>query len=230
MLEPLVLLPGMMCDGRLFAAQIADFSHERSVMVANLTRGRTMAALADAVLTNTPPRFALAGVSMGGIVAMEMMRQAPDRICKLALLDTNAQADLPENATIRETQVKKVLNGGLQAVIRDEMQPNYFSEGPHNERILQISMEMAKTLGPKIFADQSFAIQHRIDQCETLRTVEVPTLVLCGEDDRLCPLHYHELMRDLIMGSRLEVIPGAGHLTTLEQPKLTNRILKEWLK
>ena len=229
MKEPLVLLPGMMCDGRLFAPQIAAFSHERAVMVAALTGADTMSALASSILAIAPPRFALAGLSMGGIVAMDMIRQAPERISRLALLDTNAKADPPQNAAIREAQVESALNGGLRAVMRDEMKPNYLANGPERDRILGLCMEMAEDLGPQIFADQSNAIKRRPDQQETLRKVRVPTLVLCGEDDRLCPLERHELMHDLILGSHLAVIPGAGHLPTLEQPDPTNRRLNEWL-
>jgi len=230
MLEPLVLLPGMMCDGRLFDAQIAAFSHERAVMVAPLTGADTMSALASAVLANAPSRFALAGLSMGGIVAMEIIRQAPDRVSRLALLDTNALADPPEMAATREAQVDRVLNGGLRSVMRDELKQNYLTVGPHREMILSLCMVMAEKLGPKVFADQSAAIQHRPDQCDTLKSVGVPTVLLCGEDDRLCPVSRHEFMCGLIPGSKLAVIPGAGHLPTLEQSEHTNRRLKEWLR
>ncbi len=229
MRETLVLLPGMMCDGRLFAPQIAAFSHQRAIMVAPLTGANTIEALATSILADAPPRFALAGLSMGGIVAMEMIRQAPKRITRLGLLDTNALADPPDKAAMREAQVEKALNGGLRAVMRDEMKPNYLTDGPRRDAILDLCMDMAEDLGPQVFADQSHAIQHRPDQSETLKTVRVPTLVLCGEDDRLCPLARHELMHELMPGSKLAVIPGAGHLPTLEQPDHTNRTLNEWL-
>ncbi len=227
--EPLVLLPGMMCDGRLFTPQLSALSHQRAIMVVPLTGASTIEALARSILAIAPPRFALAGLSMGGIVAMEMIRQEPGRISRLALLDTNALADPPKLGPTREAQVKRALKGGLRAVMRDEMKPNYLTDGPDRERILNLCMEMAEDLGPQIFADQSTAIQHRPDQRKTLETVTVSTQIICGEDDRLCPLARHQLMHDLISGSRLAVIPGAGHLPTLEQPDLTNRILNEWL-
>lgn len=229
MQDPLIFLPGMMCDARLFAPQIAAFSHNRPVMVFPLTGANTMSTLARTILAIAPPRFALAGLSMGGIVAMEMIRQAPGRIARLALLDTNALPDPPQQASLRQAQIPKALSGGLHDVMRDEMKPNYLADGPGRDQILDLCMEMAKDLGPQVFADQSHAIQHRPDQCETLTKVQVPTIVLCGEDDRLCPLTRHQLMHDLISGSRLAVIPGAGHLPTLEQPGLTNRALNEWL-
>ncbi len=229
MQEPLVLLPGMMCDARLFAPQIAALSHERPVMAVPLTSADSMSELAASVLSVAPQHFALAGLSMGGIVAMEMMRQAPDRISRLALLDTNPLADPPDKGPIREAQVARALSGGLRAVMRDEMKPNYLTDGPHRTAILALCMEMADALGPQVFARQSQAIQHRPDQSDTLRAVRVPTLVLCGEDDRLCPVSRHALMHDLIEGSELVVVPGAGHLPTLEQPDLTNRTLTTWL-
>jgi pimeloyl-ACP methyl ester carboxylesterase len=229
MTDPLVLLPGMMCDGRLFAPQIAAFSRSRAVMVAPLIGADSMEALAAGILSSAPPRFALAGLSMGGIVAMEIMRQAPERVSKLALLDTNALADPPQKAAIREAQVDKTKNGGLRAVMRDEMKPNYLAEGPHREEVLTLCMDMAEALGPAVFVTQSTAIQHRPDQRETLKSVRVPTQVICGEEDRLCPLANHELIRDLVPGARLDVIRGAGHLPTLEQPELTNNVLGNWL-
>jgi pimeloyl-ACP methyl ester carboxylesterase len=122
------------------------------------------------------------------------------------------------------------LQGELYAVMRDELKPNYLVKSPNRQRILNLCMEMAETLGPEVFANQSFAIQHRPDQCETLRSVTIPSLILCGKEDSLCPVSRHELMHDLIPGSRLAVIPNAGHLPTLEQPKHTNGILEQWLR
>ena len=230
MTEPLIFLPGMMCDARLFLPQIASLSGHISITVMPLQGHRTMADLAKRVLAKAPPYFALAGLSMGGIVAMEIVRQAPQRVTRLALLDTNPLADSADKAPLRQAQVKRVLQGELHAVMRDELKPNYLASGPDQQHILTLCMQMAETLGHKVFEDQSYAIQHRPDQCETLRAVTVPSLVLCGKEDRLCPVSRHELMHELIPGSRLAVIANAGHLPTLEQPDLTNRILKEWLR
>ncbi len=226
---PLVLLPGMMCDARLYGPQINAFSHERPIMVAPLTGHDTVPALAADILANAPPQFALAGLSMGGIVAMEVFRQAPDRITRLALLDTNPKAETDAVAAYREPQIAKVKEGKLRAVMRDEMKPNYLTDGPNMGQILDLCMAMAETLGADVFIEQSRALQTRPDQQDTLKTVRVPTLVLCGEDDTLCPLHRHQLMHDLIPGSTLTVIKGAGHLPTLEQPDATNKALAKWL-
>ncbi|CAN0586841.1 unnamed protein product, partial [Ectocarpus sp. 12 AP-2014] len=132
-------------------------------------------------------------------------------------------------ASVRGEQVRRALGGDLRVVMRDEMKPNYLADGPNKQAILDLCMEMADTLGAQVFADQSAALKARADQRETLRNVTVPTLILCGEDDRLCPLKRHTLMHELVPGSTLTVIKGAGHLPTLEQPELTNKALRTWL-
>ena len=228
--DPLVLLPGMMCDARLYGPQIDAFSHERAIMVAPVGDHETVQALAKDVLSAAPARFALAGLSMGGIVAMEVIRQAPARVTRLALLDTNPKAEVPEIAARREPQIEKVGKGGLRGVMRDEMKPNYLTDGPNMGQILDLCMAMAETLGPDVFVRQSRALQTRPDQRDTLRTVKVPTLILCGEDDALCPIHRHELMHDLIPHATLTIVKRAGHLPTLEQPAATNEALASWLK
>ncbi len=226
--EPLILIPGMMCDARLFEHQLAAFSHQRFVGVAAIT-GDTIEECAARILADSPSKFALGGLSMGGIIAMEIIRQAPDRITRLALLDTNPKAEAPKVAALREPQIAAAQAGHLRRVMREEMKPNYLSDGPHVGAILDTCMAMAETLGPAAFIQQSRALQSRPDQQETLRNVRIPSLVLCGEDDALCPIHRHELMAELIPNATLTVIKGAGHLPTLEQPKLTNEALQKWL-
>lgn len=229
-MTPLVLLPGMMCDARLFLPQISDLSGFCTIQIATLTGFDTIEALAKQVLQQAPPTFALAGLSMGGIVAMEMMRLAPERIERLALLDTNHKAELAEVRLRREPQIEQVRAGHLRAVMRDEMKPNYLSDGPRLGQILDVCMAMAETLGAEVFVQQSRALQRRIDQQETLQKIKVPTLVLCGEDDSLCPPERHQLMHELIPNSRLEIIKRAGHLPTLEQPEITTKVLTQWMK
>ena len=230
MKEPLVLLPGMMCDARLFGAQINHFAATRMVGMSDITTADTMEALAANVLANAPSRFALAGLSMGGIVAMEIIRQAPERVTRLALLDTNPRAELPAVKENRAPQIGKVRAGNLASVMRDEMKPNYLSDGPGRQSILDLCMRMALDLGPEVFIRQSIALRDRPDQQETLRGVTIPTLVLCGRDDRLCPVERHELMHALVPGSKLVIIEGAGHLPTLEKPVETIAAMAAWLE
>ena len=230
MKEPLILLPGMMCDARLFDPQIARFSVERPIMVIPLTGHDSFIGLTEEILANAPPRFALAGLSMGGITAMEIIRQAPERVTRLALLDTNPLAEAEEKALARNPQIDEVNAGGLRKVMRDEMKPMYLADGPNTGSILDLCMAMAESLGPEVFEQQSRALQNRPDQCDTLRDIQVPTLVLCGEQDGLCPPERHQMMRDLIANAELQIIAGAGHLPTLEQPEQTNAAIQTWLE
>ncbi len=229
-MTPLVLIPGMMCDARLFGPQIAALSGTRAVHLAPIAARDTVAALAADILEAAPLRFALAGLSMGGIVAMEILRQAPARVERLALLDTNPRAETDAVRAGREPQIAKALAGRLDRVMRDEMKPNYLADGPGRTAILDLCMEMALALGPDVFARQSRALATRPDSRETLRGHRGPTLILMGEDDRLCPRDRHELMHALIPGSRLSVVAGAGHLPTLEQPQATTAEMVRWLE
>jgi pimeloyl-ACP methyl ester carboxylesterase len=227
---PLVLVPGLMCDARLWGPQIAAFSGARPIHLAAIGGADRVDALAAAVLRAAPLRFALAGLSMGGIVAMEALRQAPIRVERLALLDTNPLAEAPDVAARRERQIERARAGGLAEVIRDEMKPHYLAEGPRRAEILDLVMAMAESLGPAVFERQSRALQTRPDQSETLAAFAGPALVLCGAEDRLCPVARHEMMHGLLRGSKLAVVAGAGHLPTLEQPAAVNAALAAWLE
>ncbi|MGP1358660.1 alpha/beta fold hydrolase [Roseicyclus sp.] len=229
MTTPLLLLPGMMCDGRLFGPQIAALARKREVLVGDITRASTIPDICRDILRDAPQRFALAGLSMGGIVAMELMAQAPERVERLALLDTNPRAELPEVKARRAPQIEAVRQGGLARVMREELKPNYLAHGARRAGVLDLCMEMALDLGPEVFERQSVALRDRADRQETLRGVRVPTLVLCGREDALCPVERHELMHALVPGSRLAIIEGAGHLPTLERPVETSAALADWL-
>lgn len=229
-MTPLVLLPGMMCDARLFAPQIEALSSERSVTVPELSGSDSMSGLAAQILATAPQSFALGGLSMGGIVAMEILRQAPERVLGLALMDTNPLAELPEVQARRSPQMESARAGRLDSVMRDEMKPNYLSDGENRIAILDLCMTMALGLGPDVFCEQSIALRNRPDQTETLRAFTRPALVLCGREDKLCPVSRHELMHDLLPRSELVIIEGAGHLPTLEKPIETTQALRGWLK
>ena len=229
-MTPLVLLPGMMCDERLFASQINELSKRREVHFAKITDHETISEMASDVLNNAPPVFALAGLSMGGIVAMEIVSQAPERVERLALLDTNPLAELPDVLKRRGPQIDAIKNGQLKEIIRDEMKPNYLFDGVRKTEILKLCMDMALDIGPDAFIRQSIALRDRVDQKNTLGSYKRPALVLCGRHDVLCPLERHELMHTLLENSKLEIIEDAGHLPTLEQPKITTMALASWLE
>jgi pimeloyl-ACP methyl ester carboxylesterase len=227
---PLVLIPGMMCDARLYGPQCDALSGRHTVHLAPITAHDTIEALAADILRHAPPRFALLGLSMGGIVAMEIAARALERVARLALLDTNPRAETEEVRARREPQIAKARAGRLREVMRDEMKPNYLADGPRRQDILDLCMEMALALGAEVFERQSRALATRPDQQESLARVAVPTLVLMGEHDVLCPRDRHELMHALIPGSRLEIVAGAGHLPTLERPEATTAAIARWLE
>lgn len=229
-MTPLVLIPGMMCDARLFAPQVAALSGRVPICHAPISAHDSVAALAGDLLSWAPPRFALAGLSMGGIVAMEVLRQAPERVTRFALLDTNPLAEAEAVKARRGPQMAAVRAGRLREVMRDEMKPNYLADGPGRAAVLDICMEMALDLGPEVFLRQSRALMHRPDQSDTLRAARQPALILCGRADALCPVERHQLMAGLCPNAVLHVVEDAGHLPTLEQPDETNAALRRWLE
>ena len=228
--DPLVLLPGMMCDARLFAPQINDLSRDHAVTVAPITQGERVEEIASGLLDVLPAKFALAGLSMGGIVAMELLRRAPERITRLALMDTNPLAETPQTAAAYEPMIIGARAGRLDEVLRGFMKPDYLAPGPQRLAVLNQVFEMGRDLGPEVLVRQVRALQRRRDQQPTLRRCKVPTLILCGAYDTLTPLKRHAFMADLIPYARLEVIEEAGHLPTLEAPEATSAALRVWLK
>ncbi len=209
-----------MCDDRMWGTvPYSDVIHMTP-------HGTSMGAMAAQVLASAPPRFALAGLSMGGILAMEVVRRAPERVARLALLDTNPRAELPEVQARRAFQITRSQTD-LAGLMTDTLIPNYFAtKAPALE---DLCLTMALDLGPQVFTEQSLALRDRRDQQATLRAYTGHTLVLMGEHDRLCPLDRHELMASLLPRGRLVIIPGAGHIPTLEAPLATTQALKDWL-
>lgn len=226
----LVLIPGMMCDARLFGPQLEALADGIDLSVADITQSDCMTELAQHVLTHVPDRFALAGLSMGGIVAMEILRIAPQRVTRLALLDTNPLDETEEVKLKRLPQLQAVREGKLANVMRDEMKPKYLAPGPARQNVLDLCMDMALDHGADVFLRQSKALMDRRDQTETLRQSRIPSLILCGRHDQLCPISRHELMADLMPHAVFEIIDNAGHLPTLETPNATNQALKRWME
>ena len=226
---PLVLIPGMMCDARMWGSVPMALLPRKVVHVLPIG-AETVKALVTNILQDLPTRFALAGLSMGGIVAMEILRQAAERVTHLALLDTNPLAETTEMQAKRLVQIAKVEVGGLAELMRDEMKPSYLKPGPGKPAILDLCMNMALTLGPDVFVNQSHALASRADQQATLAAFKGPALILMGQDDQLCPRPRHDLMHKLMPQSRLVIIKGAAHLPTLEQPTQTTAALRRWLE
>lgn len=227
--DPVLLLPGMMSDARVFLPQIVALSRDRAVQVANMTHGETVEEIAEHVLQHAPVKFALAGHGMGGVVAMEVVRRAPDRVTRIALLDTTAQSETPSTAAAREALIVMAKVGRLEDAIRDRVKPTDLAPGPRNAGVLKLLMDMALEIGPEAYIRQCRAMQRRPDQQKTLRMLRVPALAICGVYDQVTPLRRHEFIATLIPYARLEGVPDAGHYPMLEQPDETTRHLRNWL-
>ena len=219
----------MMCDERIFSPQIEELSKNLEITIADISSFSSVRELASDVLKKAPKFFSLLGHSMGGIVAMEIYSQEPNRIEKLILMDTNPKAELDEVKLKREPQIKDVREGKLLEVMRDEMKPNYLAESENKSSVLDVCMDMALALGPDVFINQSRALQKRADQLNTIQSINIPVLIMCGSEDKLCTVERHEMMHNMISDSDLKIINNAGHMPTLEQPRETTEVLKEWL-
>lgn len=225
--ENVVLLPGMMCDARLWQHQIdAIETRDTRVSVPCMTGADNVVDLAAAILQNAPPTFALAGLSMGGIVAFELWRQAPQRISHMALIDTNPYAETVEKQSLRLKQIEQVLCGGLRELAIDSLKPLYLAEvNRTNDRLLDTILDMAMDLGAEAFQQQSLLLKNRPDSTPTLPTVNCPVSVICGREDTLCPVSYHEYMASHISGAKLQILENCGHLPSMEQPEILTQAL-----
>jgi pimeloyl-ACP methyl ester carboxylesterase len=226
---PIVLVPGLTCSARLYAEQIPALWRFGPVMVADHTRDDSMASIARRILAAAPPRFALAGLSMGGYIAFEIMRQAPQRVARLALLDTGARAETPEQ-TERRKHVIALAKAGRYAEVSDIAFPLYVHRNRHNDLALKrIVRMMAEETGLEAFLRQQQAIMTRPDSRPGLGAIKCPTLVLVGDSDEATPPELAREIAGAIGGARLEVIPDCGHLSTLEQPEKVTAALVDWM-
>ncbi len=229
---PLILLPGSLCNQLLFQPQIDFFKGHREVIVANFSNCDSIEAMAAKVLNEAPAEFALAGLSMGGIVAFEMFRQAPQRIKRIALLNTNPRLELPENLSVRHQQINNVAQGGvesLKALVSQQLMPKYIFDSQQRVQLEPLVMEMALDVGADEFINQWRALASRADSWNMLKDIRCPTLILCGVHDVLCNENLHRDMALEIKHARLEIIEEAGHLSTLDAPEQVNKALENWL-
>jgi len=225
----LVLLPGLLCDRELWHRQIESLGDVASPWVADLTLDDSMAAMARRVLAAAPPDFALAGLSMGGYCALEIMRQAPARVTRLALLDTGARADSPAQTARRRGLIELAEKGDFKGVtprlLPLFLHPDHLKDADLAGRVTA----MAHRVGKDAFLRQQKAIMGRIDSRPYLPRVACPTLLLCGRQDQLTPPALHEEMAAQIPGALLEVIEDCGHLSTMERPDAVDAALRIWL-
>lgn len=227
--QTLILLPGLLCDARLWAAQTEGLADVADVVVADMTRDDTMAGMAERALAVAPDRFALAGLSMGGYVALEIMRRAPGRVERLALLDTGARADTPEHMARRRDLMALAERGEFEAI-----SPKLLPVFVHPDRLADAALVadiagMADAVGKDAFLRQQRAIMGRPDSRPGLLDIACDTLVICGREDALTPPELSEEMASLIPGALLVMIDHCGHLSTMERPQTVNAELRAWL-
>jgi pimeloyl-ACP methyl ester carboxylesterase len=226
---PLILLPGLLCDEALWSHQTRYLSEIADITVADLTGRDSVAALAAEVLAKAPPRFALAGLSMGGYVALEIVRQAPERVTKLALIDTNARSDTDEQRRRRRGLMALADRGEFRGVTPRLLPVLVHPDRTNDTELTGEVMAMAERVGRDAFLRQQKLIMDRPDRRPMLPSITCPTLVLCGRQDAISTLEMHAEMADAIPGSRLAVVEECGHLASLERPHATTAMMRDWL-
>ena len=226
---PLLLVPGLTCTARLYAAQVTALWPSAALMIADHRQDDYIDAVALRILDNAPPRFSLAGLSMGGYIAFAMMRLAPERIARLALLDTSARSDTPEQTAARQSQIA-MTQAGRYGEIADLSMPRYVHPDRQNDAAITGAVrQMSAETGPEAFIRQLKAIMSRPDSRSMLGSIRCPTLVLVGDADLATPPDLSQEIAGGIAGAKLVVVSNCAHLSTLEQPEPVNAALIEWL-
>jgi pimeloyl-ACP methyl ester carboxylesterase len=230
MAETLVLIPGLACTSRLYEAQIAALSGELTIQVADQTRDDSIQAMAARLLREAPERFSLAGLSMGGYVALEVMRQAPGRVARLALLDTSARPDTPEASQDRERLIA-LAEAGRWKDVTSKLWPRLVHPSRQSDLALREIVDgMMRDTGAEAYVRQQRAIMGRADSRPLLPGIEIPTLVLAGEGDAITPPEIAREMAEMIEWASLVIVPESGHLSSLEQPERVTQALRLWLE
>ena len=227
---PLLMIPGLACTKVLFSAQIPVLGRARQVIIGDHMVHDTMAGIAAHILKNAPERFALAGLSMGGYLCFEIMRQAPERVERLALLDTSARADSLEKTVLRNEALELAAAGKFMAVCHSTLELS-IAKSRHNDTALkQAIIDMAVDTGPDVWAQQIRAIMGRANSVPMLGGIICPTLIVVGDEDQLTPPELAKEMAAGIPDARLEVVADCGHMSTMEKPDQLNGLLQEWLQ
>ena len=225
-----VLLPGNMCDARLWQALPPGLFGKAQVVHADLARDDSIRAMAARALDSTAGILLPVGFPMGAIVAVEMAKLAPGRIAGLILSGYNATADLPERAARRPLQQAEAMAGGLERLLVEELKPNYLAACHRDDAsMLALLRNMGLSLGKDVFIRQSEALRNRADRSELLTELAIPMLFACGQEDKLCPPEWHRRWAAMVPGSRLAIVAGSGHMLPLEQPGALTQAITQWL-
>jgi pimeloyl-ACP methyl ester carboxylesterase len=226
---PILFVPGLLCSAEIFERQAAALWPLGPTTIASTLEGDTVEEVAARVLDTAPPRFALAGISMGGYITFEIMRQAPDRVARLALLDTTARPDTLEQTAQRRLTLEQARVGDFLLTALDGLTNLLHPARRGDASLRDINARMARSVGLEGFGRQLELIISRPDSRPSLSAIEVPTLVLVGERDALTPVDRAQEISENIPGSKLVIVPECGHLSTIEQPHEVSRTLIDWM-
>lgn len=229
--EKLILIPGMLCDERLYTHQVNGLAGLADSSVWMPLGAETIPDLAKRLLAEAPDRFALAGLSMGGYIALEIARVAPGRLTRLALMDTTPLPDSPERTAMRRQTIERAERGEFEAFYGEMLLPRLI----HTDRLSDTALVgavrgMAMSLGADVFVQQTRAVMGRQSYVDVLKGIRCPTVVVCGKQDAICPVDDHRLMADTIPGAKLVVIDECGHLASIERPHAVTSVLQYWLQ
>jgi pimeloyl-ACP methyl ester carboxylesterase len=225
----LVLVPGLLCTRALWEPQLAALGDIANMTVADHTRQDSMQGIARPILASAPAQFALAGLSMGGFIACEMLRQAPERVTKLALLDTHARPDTPERSEQRRALIALAEREGTRKAQEMLLGVLIHKARLTDKDLVETVLKMGADTCTDAFKRQQSALMSRSDNRPLLPGIKCPTLIVVGREDALTPPELSQEMATAIPGARLEIVPDCGHLSTLEQPDVVNRAMRAWL-
>lgn len=228
-MTPILLVPGLLCSDEIFAPQLPALWSRGPVTIANTLAGETLAEIAAQILAHAPPTFALAGVSMGGYLAFEILRQAPERVSRLALICTSARPDTPEQAAGRRKMVSQARAVGFERFCALGADALTHPSRKGDPALNALSARMGLVVGLEAFARQTEAVIGRPDSRPLLASIAVPTAIMVGDADPLTPMALSEEMAALIPGARLSIAQDCGHVITHERPEMVNAALADWL-
>lgn len=229
MKEPILLIPGLLCDARTFLPQIVHLGAQYPIHIALPVQGETVEQMSEAILASAPPNFILIGHGLGGDVALDILRRDNGRASRAVLISTDPLSEPPATAAAREARIVAAKAGRLKEVVAQEYPETAFAPSEWRAEIMALMRDMALTLGEGAFLRQTRALQRRPDQQKTLRRANLPLLMIAGADDPLVPVRRQDFAAQLAPHGKLQVIDGAGHLPMLDQPEAVTAALETFL-
>lgn len=229
MTDPVLFIPGILCDARIFLPQIVQLGARHAIQIAVPAQGETVEQMSERILATAPAKFALVGHGLGGDIALDILRRDMERVTRVALISTDPLAEAPSAAAAREARIVAAKSGRLKEAITQEYPADSFAKSPWRDEIMALMQDMGISLGEGVFMRQSRASQRRPDQQKTLRRAMLPALVIAGESDPITPVRRQDFTSALLPYGKLVVVPESGHMPSLEQPEAVTQALEQFL-